>query len=125
MELRMPAVAALFEQVGRQTEEPVSGLFLEAARQMNKVTGRPPQTALRMALEQAGSLWDREETGLLLELGGALGRYDLCGQARVLELLKNRLDRMIAENERVLVQRAKAWMTASVCSGAAVIVILL
>ena len=87
------------------------------------VTGRPPQTALRMALEQV--TLGREEENLLLELCGCLGRYDLCGQARALELYKTRLDGMIAESENVIHRRSRAWMTASVCSGLALIVMLL
>lgn len=121
----MSSVAELFEQVSRQTDEPISGFFAGTAEQMRLVTGRPPQTAMRLVLEQGTSEWSREERELLLELGGCLGRYDLVGQARALELQKTRLDSLIARNEAVHQQRAKAWMTASVCSGLAMIVILL
>ena len=123
MELHMPTVGELFDRVGGQLEEPLGGLFRQTAVEMAAVTGRPPQTALRMALEQ-GTL-GREEENLLLELCGCLGRYDLCGQARALGLYKTRLDGMIAESENVIHRRSRAWMTASVCSGLALIVMLL
>lgn len=62
---------------------------------------------------------------MLLELSGCLGRYDLNGQGRALELYKNRLDLEIAQREGALRQKARASMTASVCAGLALIVILL
>ena len=125
MELAMPTVPELFETVGKQLEAPL-GAFLEGtALEMAAVTGRPPQTALRIQLEQQPGLFDREEQALLLEIGGCLGRYDLCGQARALALYKDRLDRMIADAQEDLRRRARASMTASVCAGLALIVILL
>ena len=54
-----------------------------------------------------------------------LGRYDLGGQARTLRLYQDRRDRRILELEGVRRQKAKAWMTASVCSGLALILLLL
>ena len=123
MELHMPTVGELFDRVGCQLEEPLGGLFQGAAVDMAAVAGRPPQTALRMQLEQV--CMGREEENLLLELCGCLGRYDLNGQARALALYKTRLDGLIADSEEAIRQRSRAWMTASVCSGLALIVMLL
>ena len=125
MELHGPPVAELFDTVGRQMDGPVGSLFRGASVEMSAVTGRPPQTAMRMILEQEPSLLGQEETGLLLELCGCLGRYDLGGQSRALELYKRRLDSMVSEAEKLLRRRARSSMTASVCAGLALIVILL
>ena len=92
---------------------------------MAAVTGRPPQTAMKMQLEQMPLGLSKQETDLLVELSGCLGRYDLAGQARALELYKNRLDLEISQRESALRQKARASMTASVCAGLALIVILL
>ena len=121
----MPPVAELFEMVGRQVGGSM-GAFLEGtAVEMAAVSGRPPQTAMRLWLEENPMGFGQEETALLLELGGCLGRYDLSGQARAMGLYKQRLDGMIAQAEEVLARRARASMTASVCAGLALIVILL
>lgn len=119
----MPSVAELFDRVGAQLEEPMGGFFRGCARSMETVTGRPPQTAMRLRLEQEPL--SREEANLLLELAGCLGRYDLQGQARALELYKSRLDGMIAANQEIFRRKSRAWMTASVCAGLALIVVLL
>lgn len=121
----MPPVSALFDCVGQQLDGSAGRFFQGTAVQMEAVTGRPPQTAMKMQLELEPLLLGQEETKLLLELGGSLGRYDLEGQARTMELYKNRLDGMIAETEEVLRQKTKAWTTASVCAGLALVVILL
>lgn len=125
MELHMPPVAELFETVGRQMSGIVGAFFEGTAVEMTAVTGRPPQTAMRIQMEKEPIGFGQEETALLLELGGCLGRYDLSGQARALGLYKQRLDHMIASAEEVLHRRAKASVTASVCAGLALIVILL
>lgn len=121
----MPSVGELFERIGQQLDGPVGMFFQGTAMQMAAVTGRPPQTAMKLQLEQEPLYIGQEETSLLLELAGCLGRYDLSGQARALGLYKTRLDGMIGEAEVVLQRKARAWMTASVCSGLALIVILL
>ncbi len=121
----MPPVAELFETVGRQMGGPV-GAFLEGvAVEMAAVTGRPPQAAMKLRLEQEPLGLGQEASALVLELGGCLGRYDLTGQARTLALYRKRLDDMTSRQEALIRQRARASMTASVCAGLALIIILL
>ena len=125
MELGMPTVAELFETVGKQMEGEVGRFLEDAALEMSAVSGRPPRTALKIEMERQPGLFDTEERMLLLELGGCLGRYDLEGQARALTLYKDRADRLTASSEEMLRRRARASMTASVCAGLALIIILL
>lgn len=124
MELHMPGISELFDRVGAQLEGPMGGFFQGTAMEMAAVTGRPPQTAMRLQMEREPLFLPQEETNLLLELAGCLGRYDLRGQARALELYKKRLDGRIAADEETLHRKSRAWMTASVCSGLALIVAL-
>lgn len=121
----MPSMEELFERVGEKLGGPAGELFLGTAEKMAAVTGRPPQTAMKIQLEEAPLGLSRQESGLLMELSGCLGRYDLSGQARALALYKTRLDGEIAQREGALRSRARASMTASVCAGLAMIVILL
>ena len=125
MELRMPSVAELFESVGKQIGGQVGSLLEQTALEMTAVTGRPPKTAMQMILERQEYCFCREDAAMLLELSSGLGRYDLTGQARLLGLYKNRLDEMIQKEEEQLQRRAKASMTASVCAGLALILVLL
>lgn len=125
MELHMPPVGELFETVGRHLGGQAGAFFEGTAVEMAAVAGRPPQTAMRLQLEREPMSLDQETRNLLLELGGCLGRYDLGGQARAIGLYKQRLDDMVGAAEETLQNRARASMTASVCAGLALIVILL
>lgn len=125
MELDMPSMEELFERVGETLGGPAGEFFCGTAEKMAAVTGRPPQTAMKIQLEELPLCISRQESNLLMELSGCLGRYDLSGQARALELYKTRLDGEIAQRESMLRNRARASMTASVCAGLAMIVILL
>ncbi len=121
----MVSVPELFDTVGRHLGGGLGELLTGTGVQMEAVRGRPPITAMKLQLEQQTPLLEKEEEGLLLELSTALGRYDLDGQARALELYKRRTDDLIAEAEMIKKQKARAWMTASVCTGLALVVILL
>ncbi len=125
MELHLPPMPELFETVGQQLGGEIGELFVGTAVNMASVTGRPLNIALKLQLEEMPLGLSGTVRNMLLELAGALGRYDLVGQARTLKLYQDRLDRMILELEGVRQQKAKAWMTASVCSGLALILLLL
>lgn len=125
MELKLPTIRELFDSVGTQISGELGHFFVETAAQMAAVTGRSPQIAMRIQLEKGELYLDREVRRILLELGGCLGRYDLQGQARAISMYRGMLDRMIAVSEGEKKQKTKAWVTAAVCSGLALAVMLL
>lgn len=121
----MPPLTELFETVGQRMEGAVGALFGGAAVKMAAVAGRPPQTALKMQLEEMPGVFTAGERSLLLELCGCLGRYDLRGQARALEVFRSRLHTEIVKGEAESQTKSRAWLTASVCGGLAVVVMAL
>lgn len=125
MELNMPPLAQLFETVGKGTAGAVGAFFEGAGMKMAAVTGRPPQTAMKLQLEESPLHLTREETAMLMELAGAMGRYDLVGQGRLLGLYRQRLDRRIEGLEANQREKSRAWMTASVCSGLMLVLLML
>ena len=121
----MASLLELFEAAGQRLGGEMGAFFQGTAVNMAAVTGRPLITAMKIQMEEQPLPLEQEEKSMLLELSGALGRYDLGGQARALELYKKRLDERIGQAESVRRQKAQAWMTASVCGGLALILILL
>jgi len=121
----MPPVATLFESVGGRIGGQIGDFFRGAGETMTRSAGRSPQMAMRIWLEDHPLPLDREETAMLLELGGALGRYDLLGQARAMNLFRQRLDQRLALLEGARREKSRAWMTASVCSGLMLILMLI
>ncbi len=125
MELSLPPLPELFRGVGRRMDGAVGEFFQGTGEKMAAVTGRPPAMAMKIQMEQQELPLGREEKAMVLELGGALGRYDLNGQARALGLYRDRLDRRILTLEQVEKQKARAWMSASVCSGIMLVLLML
>lgn len=125
MELNMPPLSKLFEAVGQRSGGEIGDFFMGTGVKMAQVTGRPPVMAMKLQLEEQPLYLPVEEKAMLLELGGALGRYDLGGQARAIKMYRDRVDRLIEASESVRAQKAKAWMTASVCSGLMLILLML
>lgn len=124
MELNMPPLPELFEGVGKRLGGNVGSLLEETAVKLTAVSGRPPQTAMKMQLEEMPGVFSAQERALLMELCGCLGRYDLRGQARALELFKERFRALCLRMETEEKNKSRAWLTASVCGGLAVVVIL-
>lgn len=125
MELNMPPLSRLFEEVGQRTGGQIGAFFAGTGMKMAEASGRPPVMAMRLQLEEQPIYLTQEEKAMLYELGGALGRYDLGGQARAMHLYRKQVDRRIDEVECTRGQKARAWMTASVCSGLMLILLLL
>lgn len=124
MELNMPPMAELFENVGNRIGGAVGQLLEGTALKLTAVPGRPPQTAMKIQLEEMPGIFPLQERTMLLELCGCLGRYDLRGQARALGIFKSRFGAMLLRQENEAKTKGKAWLTASVCGGLAVVVIL-
>ena len=125
MELNMPPLPELFEGVGRRLGGSVGQLLEGTAVKLMAVSGRPPQTAMKMQMEEMPGTFPAQERALLLELCGCLGRYDLRGQARALNIFKSRFQSLILRQETEARNKGRAWLTASVCGGLAVVVILI
>ena len=125
MELNMLPLPELFEGVGNQLGGTVGQLLKGTAVNMSAVSGRPPQTAMKMQLEEMPGSFSSREKGMLLELCGCLGRYDLRGQARALGIFKSRFGAMLLRHENEAKTKGRAWLTASLCGGLAVVVILI
>jgi len=123
LEMSMPPAAELLTRVGQRLGGPVGEVLLTAGQDMEAVPGRPPLGALRISLEELKCL-DSAEGQLLLELGTCLGRYDLTGQVRALAYLRKRTEALIEQAEKQLEQKARASVTAAVCGGLALIVLL-
>lgn len=125
LELNLPPLRELFELVGRQVEGEVGELFSGTAAKLEAVSGRPPHTAMKMQFQEMSGFFTVEERQLLLSLSLCLGRYDPASQGRTIDVFLGRVNSMLEKGETEMQNKSIAWMTASVCCGLAVVVILL
>lgn len=77
MELHMASLPELFEAVGQRMEGELGEFFIGTAVKMAAVTGRPLMAAMKLQMEEQPLGLPQQEKNMLLELSGALGRYDL------------------------------------------------
>lgn len=99
----------------------VRGFFLGLARELERQTESDAQAAVKSTLER--TVLPDSIKGILGELGQTLGRFDLPGQLKGLEL-------SIRETERVLrlvrdgaPERRRSWQMLGLCAGAALAIL--
>lgn len=87
---------------------------------------KPPASAAREALGKVKGLYLPNDASLaLLELFGALGRYDLDGENRLLELTQRRLKQALHRCECEKRPIARGYAALGLCTGAALAILLL
>ena len=126
MECNLTPLPQLFAALGQQGERTIAALFARCGDAMLGNASLPPQQALRDALTQTRGLRLSGQTRQSLEsLGLSLGKFDLGGQSRAVDLAKARLQ---AELDTLLAgsrARCRSYETIGICAGLALAVILL
>ena len=86
----------------------------------------PPQLVLGRAMEQTTSLhWSARTRETVRNLAFSLGKFDLGGQVRAIELAQERLRAELAEVQAGSRARCRSYETIGICAGLALAVILL
>ena len=99
----------------------VAEFFLELARELERQAEPDVQTCVRAALdsmELPASL-----RRILTELGQTLGRFDLPGQLRGLELSIRETEQALRAIQEGAPERRRSWQTLGLCVGAALAIL--
>lgn len=125
IEYRLTPLPELF--LSRQLpEKEIEKLFHRCGELLSQDRMLPPSTALHAALRHTGGLQLSEDTvRTLLSLGVGLGKMDVCGQCRALELACVRLEQQLQELDQNRKARCSSYRTLGICAGLAFAVILL
>lgn len=86
--------------------------------------GRPRGRAAAEAMEEAKLCLPNDAKMALLELFGVLGRFDLDGENRVLQLTQHRLKAALERTEREKKPLAKGYAALGLCTGAALVILM-
>ena len=101
----------------------VSEFFLSLARELEKQTEPDVQTCVRAALD---SMELPASIGrILTELGQTLGRFDLPGQLRGLELSIRETEQALRTVREGAPERRRSWQTLGLCAGAALAILFI
>ena len=98
IEYRLTPLPELFAALGEGTEPVTAAFFRGCAAMMEADRALPPQLVLGRAMEQTTSLqWSARTRETVRNLAFSLGKFDLGGQVRAIELAQERLRAELAE----------------------------
>ena len=126
IEYRLTPLPELFAALGEGTEPVTAAFFRGCAAMMEADRALPPQLVLGRAMEQTTSLqWSARTRETVRNLAFSLGKFDLGGQVRAIELAQERLRAELAEVQAGSRARCRSYETIGICAGLALAVILL
>ena len=122
---RMTPLPELLSQVGADTDGAVGALFSRCALELRRRTSTV-QFAMQTALAHTPGLsLPQSARRALLALSGALGKFDVDGQCRAIDLARSRVDEALEDVELASRARCRSYRTLGMCTGLAIAVILL
>jgi stage III sporulation protein AB len=123
---RLTPLPELFELLARQTREPANLLFADCLIKLRSMRGRPFAEVWKAALKSSGVLELNDgELEILIELGSALGRYDVERQGEAIATAKKRLEACLAKAESERDKESKTRAVLGIAAGVAIAIILL
>ena len=126
MEYRLTPLPELFAELAQGEEAAAAAFFGRCAGSMREDRSASPQVVFRGAMEQTKELqWSRRTREAMMNLAFSLGRFDLGGQRRAIELAQERIGQELQEVQAGSRARCRSYETIGICAGLAVAVILL
>ena len=123
---RMTPLPELLHGLGQDIPGPVGALLAACARRLQADRTGPVQAAFGFALDHTPQLaLPGPVRRALLGLSMTLGRFDVEGQCRAIDLATRQTDAALAELEQSRAARCRSYRTLGVCAGLAIAVILL
>lgn len=103
---------------------PLSDFFARLSQDLLDPEAGTVQQLIRRNLDRYDLLLRSPERQTLLDLGAALGRYDVEGQLRALDLAGTRLEGFAKQAQAEQKERSKACGVLGVCAGLALVILL-
>ena len=114
----------LYRVAGRRTQGACSRFFHTLATHLEQ--GVPRSRAVEQALTETHGLYLPQDALLsVLELCSTLGRYDMDGENRMLQLSGQRLKAALERTEREKRPLAKSYASLGFCTGVALVILML
>ena len=123
---RFTPLPELFSGLAKGEEPAVAAFFEACAAKMEASCSASPQAVIREAMQQTPGLeWSAQTRETLQDLAFSLGRFDVEGQGRAIDLAQTRLQRELEEIRAGSRSRCRSYETLGICAGLALAVILL
>ncbi len=112
----------LFAAVAGASDGPAAAFFHQLALDMQAQPLTTPLQLMRRRMPMLGL--EPRESAILLELGNALGCYDLESQLRLLDAAQLRLQQAAAHCGRQMLGEGRSWGALGLCTGLALAIVL-
>lgn len=120
---RHTPMPVLCRMASRERKGIVAAFFLELAKELEKQTAPDVQVCVFEVLRQLEA--PKRLHGLLSDLGGTLGRFDLPGQLRGLESAIRSTEQALRQIREGAADRRRSYQTLGLCAGAALAILFL
>ena len=124
LQYQLTPLPLLCEQAGHSATGIVRKVYLSFASELRKQTHADVQCAVRQALQYMEELSPREKRWFRL-LGASLGRYDLPGQVKGLQGVREECILEMEKMKNNQEERLRSYQTLGLCAGTALVILLL
>ena len=114
----------LCRQAGRETSGIVQDIFLNLARELDWQIAPDAHSCMYEALAKSHTLTPKIRR-YFLQLGASLGRFDVTGQVRELEAIRNSCEKELTMLDNNLENRIRSYKTLGICTGMALAILFI
>jgi len=123
LQYRCTPLPQLCRQAGKRNQGKIQQVLMLLADEMDAQVSPNVEMCMYAALAQSG-LPDSAVSGILTELGKNLGRFDMTGQLRGLQYVRNLCSENLEQLQHCKESRLRSYQTLGLCAGAAIVILL-
>jgi len=120
----LPALPFLCRQAAEETGGVLKRVFISFAQELENQISPNADMCMQAAVNRSRDIPAMTRSALLL-LGGQLGRFDLQGQVKGLQTLRQTCLRKLKELEQNKDSRVRSYKTLGLCAGAALVILFI
>ena len=124
LQYQLTPLPVLCRQAGENAMGAVRSVCLQLSDQLHRQTHEDPGAAMAQVLQAKQDLSSREHR-LFAMLGDSLGRFDLPGQIKGLQAVREECSREIDLMKEHQKERLRSYQTLSICAGAALVILFI
>lgn len=124
LQYRMTALPELFREASREVDGVLQKVFIELSNELENYMSNDVDTCMQRVLQNKKELPQKPKEGLHA-LGRSVGRFDIEGQLKGLEAVRQECRLMLSELSANGEVRRRNYQTLGLCAGAALVIILM
>lgn len=124
LQYRLTPLPELCRQAGAQSRQEMRKIWIGLAEELESQISPDVISCMRTVLLRNKPIPERTERNLLL-LGNSLGRFDLEGQVRGLESVRQRSRNELEKLRKIQAEYLRSYQTLGLCAGAALVILFI